>query len=83
MRNFNVNVEYSWNDFRNLNHVKDLPINEQVKQYHFYLDRLSNERMNQPKGPGKQVEVQVPVGSFLLTENGAFLVQEDGSKIKI
>ena len=73
---FNIFEEISWPQFQQLNHIRKLPLNEQVTQFNMYLQDLSIARLNwiqdQPKG-----------GPFLLQEDGFFLLQEDGSKIKL
>lgn len=43
--------EYTWQQFKNLRHISVLTEAEQVRQYHFYLDSLSNQRLQQNKGP--------------------------------
>ena len=73
--------EISWKEFQLLEHIKRLPLNEQAAQYNSYLAELSRQRYlysqwlaNQNKGPQE---------AFLLQEDGFFLLQEDGNKIKI
>lgn len=34
-------MEYTWLEFTKLNHMRQLSLNEQAKQYQFYLDSLS------------------------------------------
>ena len=72
-------MELTWKQFQNLNHIKNLPLNEQASRYRFYLDELSNQIYNQSKGP-KQPE---PFSGFLLQENFDYILQENGSKIYI
>ena len=54
-----------------------------MRQYHFYLDALSNERFRQNKGPGStQIQTPTqPAEGFLLQEDGDYLLQEDGTRI--
>ena len=73
-------MELTWQQFRNLNNIRILTESEQIKQYHFYLDRLTNERIRQNKGP-KQLRIQVT--GFLLQEDLFLIQQEDGSGIYI
>jgi len=73
-------MELTWQQFRNLNNIRILTESEQIKQYHFYLDRLTNERIGQNKGP-KQLRIQVT--GFLLQEDLFLIQQEDGSGIYI
>jgi len=77
-------MELSWKQFREKREIKDLPLNEQVRQFNFYLDALSNELYRQNKGPITDPPAYVPIPAFsgyLLQENGSYLLQEDGSKI--
>ena len=73
---FNVFEELSWPQFAQLEHIKKLPLNEQVNRFNMYIQDLSIARLNmvqdQPKGD-----------SYLLQEDGFFLLQEDGSKISL
>jgi len=81
---FNIFEEISWPQFQQFEHIKRLPINEQVTQFNMYLQDLSIARLNwiqdQPKGP-KQLTLQ-NIG-VLLQEDLFDLEQEDGSKILI
>ena len=77
-------MELSWKQFREKREIKDLPLNEQVRQFNFYLDALSNELYRQNKGPTTDPPAYVPIptlSGYLLQENGSYLLQEDGSKI--
>ena len=79
---FNIFEEISWLQFQQLEHVKRLPLNEQVTQFNMYLQDLSIARLNwiqdQPKGPRQIGEIGV-----LLQEDLFDLEQENGSKILI
>jgi len=66
--------EYTWPQFKNLNHIKDLPLQEQISRYRFYLDELSNQLINQNKGNKKK---------YLLQENGSYILQQNGNKIYV
>ena len=74
-------MELTWVQFKNQSHIRILNENEQVRQYHFYLDALSNERFRQNKGPRRQLR-EIVTG-FLLQENLFLIQQEDGSGIYI
>lgn len=74
-------MELTWVQFRNQSHIRILNENEQVRQYHFYLDALSNERLRQNKGPRRQSR-EIATG-FLLQENLFLIQQEDGYGIYI
>ena len=73
-------MELSWQQFRNQSHIRILSENEQMRQYRFYLDALSNQIYNQNKGP-KQLRLQVT--GFLLQEDLFLIQQENGSGIYI
>jgi hypothetical protein len=72
--------EYTWPQFKKLNHIRLLSEQEQVRQYYFYLDKLANERMRQNKGR----RVAEPTEEkFLLQEDLFNILQEDTSRIKL
>jgi hypothetical protein len=73
-------MELTWKQFRNQNHIRILTESEQIRQYYFYLDSLSNQLYQQAKGP-RQLRLQVT--GFLLQENLSLIQQEDGSGIYI
>lgn len=73
-------MELTWKQFRNQNHIRTLNENEQIRQYRFYLDTLSNELYRQNKGP-KQLTLQI--SGFLLQEDLFLIQQENGSGIYI
>lgn len=72
--------ELTWQQFRNQNHISILNENEQIRQYHFYLDGLSNQIHQQNKGP-EQLRLQIT--GFLLQEDLFLIQQENGSGIYI
>lgn len=72
--------ELTWQQFRNQNHIRILTESEQIRQYNFYLDGLSNQIHQQNKGP-KQLRLQVT--GFLLQEDLFLIEQENGSGIYI
>jgi hypothetical protein len=75
--------EISWPKFKELNEIRNLPVNEQINKYNRYLWELSLARdyyyQYQPKG--KRLTLQ-NVG-FLLQEDLFNLQQEDGNNIFI
>ena len=80
--------ELLWPQFKELNHVRKLPLNEQVNQYNQYLYDLSMARQSwiiyQNKGPGVELAPTPPVEEgFLLQEDLFDLLQETGDKIII
>jgi hypothetical protein len=79
--------ELLWPQFKQLNRVRGLPLNEQVKQYNQYIYELSQARQNwltyQNKGPHRITPTPLSVEGFLLQEDLFDLEQEDGSKITI
>ncbi len=75
--------EILWSQFKELNHIRKLPLTEQVKQYNQYLYELNEARMSWIiyQNKGKRLTLQ-NVG-FLLQEDLFNLQQEDGSNIFI
>lgn len=63
--------ELTWLQFKRLDYIRNLSEQQQVREYRFYLDALSNERLRQNKGGT----------CFLLQENKFYLLQEDGNRI--
>ena len=82
----NFLVEISWPQFQQLDYVRKLPLNEQVKFYNQYIWDLEQARQNwliyQNKGPATEVNSSISEG-FLLQEDLFDLLQEDGSNIII
>ena len=72
-------MELSWQQFRNQNHIRILTENQQIRQYRFYLDALSNELIRQNKGSG----FDTGIDGFLLQEDLFKILQENGSGIYI
>lgn len=64
-------IELTWLQFKRLDYIRNLSEQQQVREYRFYLDVLSNERLRQNKGET----------CFLLQENKFYLLQEDGNRI--
>jgi len=82
--------EMLWPQFKELNHVRKLSLNEQVNQYNQYLNELQYQRqcytqqlnwLKCNKG-GKNKETPQNIG-FLLQEDLFNLQQEDGNNIYI
>jgi hypothetical protein len=75
--------EILWSQFKELNHIRKLPLTEQVKKYNQYLYELNEARISWViyQNKGKQLTLQ-NVG-FLLQEDLFDLEQEDNSKIFI
>lgn len=76
----NIFEEIPWFQFKQLNEIYKLPLNEQVNRYNQYIYDLSMMRQNwlndQPKGP-------LPKPGFLQQENLFYILQENGGKIII
>lgn len=73
--------EIHWLNFRKLPEIQPLSLNEQTRRYNLYINELTYERNvylawleGHKKGPRE---------AFLLQEDGNFLLQEDGFKIKL
>ena len=73
-------MELTWQQFKTQSHIHILNENEQIRQYRFYLDAVSNELFRQNKGP-KQTRIKIT--GFLLQEDLFLIQQEDGSGIYI
>ena len=73
-------MELTWQQFKSLKNIRILSENEQIKQYHFYLDSLVNERIRQNKGPQQP---KITISGFLLQEDLFLIQQENGSGIYI
>jgi len=65
--------ELSWIQFQKLDRIAKLPLNEQVREYSYYLDSVSNNIIHQNKGDGP----------FLLQESDFFILQENGNRIRL
>lgn len=75
-------MELSWQQFRQLDRIAKLPLNEQTKEYSYYLDTLTNQRIQQNKGTkAVQTPPTPPLSEFLLQENSSYILLEDGFKI--
>ena len=76
--------ELLWPQFKELNHIRKLPLNEQVNKYNQYLYELNEARMSwiiyQNKGPKRLTLQNIGV---LLQEDLFDLEQENGSQILI
>ena len=79
----NIFEELSWPQFKQLNEIRGLSLNEQVNQYNQYIYELNQARQSWIiyQNKGKRLTLQ-NVG-FLLQEDLFDLEQEDGSKIFI
>ncbi len=79
--------ELLWPQFKELNHVRGLPLNEQVNQYNQYLYDLDQARQSwiiyQNKGPRRTTPTPPVEEGFLLQEDLFDLLQETGDKIII
>ena len=75
--------ELNFNQFVNQYNLRTLPINEQVRQYDFYIQNLVAENQRQNKGPGKAPDSNItkPYEGFLLQEDFDYLLQEEGYRI--
>jgi len=90
----NIFEEILWPQFVQFEHIKRLPLNEQVKHYNQYIWELNTARMNwlyyQNKG---DVVLQIRVVGFLAQEDSFInsfgqvdyfnILQEDGSFIGV
>lgn len=75
-----------WQHFRQLNEVKSLTLDQQVRMYNEYVNELQQNMyaawLN--RGGAAQTGVVGPVvEGFLQQEDLAYILQEDGSKIYV
>ena len=73
-------MELTWQQFRNQSNIRILTENEQIRQYYFYLDSVSNQAHQQNKGAQ---QLKLKVTGFLLQEDLFLIQQENGSGIYI
>jgi hypothetical protein len=79
----NIFEEILWPQFVQFEHIKRLPLNEQVKHYNQYLYELTIARQNWITYQNKGDVAEVEEGNFLLQEDLFYILQEDNSKIII
>jgi len=74
--------ELSWKEFVHQHHIRNLPLNEQMKRFHYYQEALSEQIYRQNKGRRDViVSPTTPDTYFILQEDSDFLLQEDGDKL--
>ena len=86
----NNDVEISWQTFQKLLNIQRLSLNEQRLQYHYYIQSLERTRHNSqiqtwdtvPDAAGLS-PLDILRASFLLQENGDYILQEDGFRIRL
>lgn len=86
----NNDIEISWQTFRMLPAMRKLSLNEQQLQYHYYVQSLERTRHNSqiqtwdtvPDAAGLS-PLDILRASFLLQENGDYILQEDGFRIRL
>jgi len=85
----NIFEELSWPQFKTLNEIRNLSLNEQINKYNKYIWELSLARdyylQYQPKGKNPNPLTPTPPveDGFLLQEDLFDLLQETGDKIII
>jgi len=79
---FNIFEELSWPQFTKLEHIKKLPLNEQVNRFNMYIQDLSIARLNWIQDQQKGPRIIGVIGG-LLQEDLFDLEQENGNKILI
>jgi len=83
----NIFEELSWPQFQQLNEIRLLPLNEQVRYYNQYIYELNQARQSwiiyQNKGPYGTTPTPPVEEGFLLQEDLFDLLQETGDKIII
>ena len=85
----NNDIEISWQTFRMLPEMRKLSLNEQQLQYHYYVQSLERTRqnlhiqtLNTVPDAGLTPD-DIIRASFLLQENGDYILQEDGFRIRL
>lgn len=74
--------ELTWKEFIHQHHIRNLPLQEQMKKYHYYQEALSQEIYRQNKGRRDVIVTpSTPDTYFILQEDNDFLLQENGSKL--
>lgn len=74
--------ELSWKEFVHQHNIRNLPLQEQMRRFHYYQEALSAEIYRQNKGRRDIVVTPTTPDTFyLLQEDTDFVLQEDGDKI--
>ena len=82
-------IEIPWQTFRMLPEMRKLSLNEQQLQYHYYIQSLERTRQNLHIQTWNTVPdagltpLDILRASFLLQENGDYILQEDGFRIRL
>ena len=71
--------EIPWLHFVKLNHIRKLPLNEQVQAYRQHVCDIEQIRAC----GGKSITRTIEIEGFLQQEDLFYILQEDGSKIYI
>ena len=90
----NIFEELNWPQFQQLNHIKPLPLNEQVQHYNSYLYELTRNRYlyeqwlaNQNKGPApkqiKSIGLLAQEEFDSVSQDFFFILQENGLGIEV
>ncbi len=85
----NNDIEIPWQNFQKLPNIQRLPLTEQRLQYHYYIQSLERTRHNSQIQTWDTVPdaglspLDILRASFLLQENGDYILQEDGSRIRL
>ena len=82
-------IEIPWQTFIMLPEMRKLSLNEQRLQYHYYIQSLERTRHNSQIQTWDTVPdaglnpLDILQASFLLQENGDYILQENGSRIRL
>jgi hypothetical protein len=77
---------YSWKEFTSLPHIKIMSLNEQSRQYNYYVCEMNEYILyNMQCGQGKSFTRKPEIVSegFLQQEDLFYILQEDGSRIYV
>ena len=75
-------VDITWTQFKRIQHISRLPLNEQVREYEGYCHWYQMNYTIMCDNGGKSNTIESESG-FLQQQNGFFLLQENGYKILI
>lgn len=85
----NIDIEIPWQTFKTLPNIQRLSLNEQRLQYHYYIQSLERTKHNSQIQTWDTVPdaglspLDILRASFLLQENGDYILQEDGFRIRL
>ncbi len=76
-------VDITWTQFKRIQHISRLPLNEQVREYEGYCHWYQMNYTIMCDNGGKSATKLTTQPGFLQQENFFYILQEDGSYITI